>query len=447
MNNRYVSNDPPDYLQRGEEIDLVHILKVLFYSKVWIAATTLLFIVCGIIIANTLTPIYKSDALIQVEKNPSLGILSKLSPVLPEGAGVSSESEVSLIKSRLVIGKTVRDLGLDIVTTEKTYPVANGLLQRLFGHQPAKIAIAYLSVPEPYINQPLKLDMVQSGGFVLYVGESIVEGKVGVPVHTDDVDFLIDSAQLTENTSFIIIKRNEYSVIEEIKERLSIDTKSGGNGMLHLSMTGPEPVIISKILDNIAHNYLAQDVARKSEEASKSLAFLNKQLLQIKSNLIEAESKLNEFRKNNESVDLSLEAKFILDNVVAIDTQLNELTFKEAEISKLYKRTHPAYKALSEKKAILVAEKEKLNQRISAMPSTQQEILSMTRDVQMGNDIYLVLLNKQHELNISKASTLGNVRIIDRAVTQLKPVKPKKLLIVILSAMLGFLFSVMLPTY
>lgn len=66
----------------------------------------------------------------------------------------------------------------------------------------------------------------------------------------------------------------------------------------------------------------------------------------------------------------------------------------------------------------------------------------MTRDVQMGNDIYLVLLNKQHELNISKASTLGNVRIIDRAVTQLKPVKPKKLLIVILSAMLGFLFLI-----
>lgn len=120
--------------------------------------------------------------------------------------------------------------------------------------------------------------------------------------------------------------------------------------MLHLSMIGPDPVTISQILDSIAQNYLAQDVERKSAEASKSLAFLNKQLLQIKSNLVNAESKLNEFRKNNESVDLSLEAKFILDNVVSIDTQLNELTFKEAEISKLYKRTHPAYKALSEKK-------------------------------------------------------------------------------------------------
>ena len=63
------------------------------------------------------------------------------------------------------------------------------------------------------------------------------------------------------------------------------------------------------------------------------------------------------------------------------------------------------------------------------MPRTQQEILSMTRDVQMGNDIYMVLLNKQHELNINKASTLGNVRIIDNAVTQHKPIKPKKRLL------------------
>lgn len=441
MYNKHVSNAPPDPVQREEDIDIVQILKVLFYSKVWIAATTILFIIMGIIIANISTPIYRSDALIQVEKNSSLSILNKLSTMLPEGSGVSSESEVSILKSRLVMGKTVHDLKLDIVVREKTYPVANATLQRLLGHEPATLDIAYLSVPEKWINTPLNLDIAVSGDFALHVGDAVVKGKVGVPVQASGIELLIESAKLTENTAFIVTKCNEFSVIEELKERVSIDTKSGGNGMLHLSMIGPDPVTISQILDSIAQNYLAQDVERKSAEASKSLAFLNKQLSQIKSNLVNAESKLNEFRKNNESVDLSLEAKFILDNVVSIDTQLNELTFKEAEISKLYKRTHPAYKALSEKKAILVAEKEKLNQRISAMPSTQQEILSMTRDVQMGNDIYMILLNKQHELNISKASTLGNVRIIDHAVTQQKPVKPKKILIVLLSALMGFLFS------
>ena len=80
MYNKHVSNPPPDPVQREEDIDIVQILKVLFYSKVWIAATTILFIIMGIIIANISTPIYKSDALIQVEKNSSLSILTSCLP-------------------------------------------------------------------------------------------------------------------------------------------------------------------------------------------------------------------------------------------------------------------------------------------------------------------------------------------------------------------------------
>jgi tyrosine-protein kinase Etk/Wzc len=34
------------------------------------------------------------------------------------------------------------------------------------------------------------------------------------------------------------------------------------------------------------------------------------------------------------------------------------------------------------------------------------------------------LLNRQQELNIAKSSAIGNVRIIDNAVAQPKPVKP-----------------------
>ena len=41
------------------------------------------------------------------------------------------------------------------------------------------------------------------------------------------------------------------------------------------------------------------------------------------------------------------------------------------------------------------------------------------------------LLNRQQELGISKASTVGDVRIIDRAETSTSPVAPKKLLIIV----------------
>lgn len=103
--------------------------------------------------------------------------------------------------------------------------------------------------------------------------------------------------------------------------------------------------------------------------------------------------------------------------MVNVENQLNALTFREAEISQLYKKSHPAYRALLDKRQTLVQEKDKLNQRISAMPSTQQEVLKLSRDVETGREIYLQLLSRQQELNISRSSNVGNVRIIDPAVT------------------------------
>ncbi len=75
------------------------------------------------------------------------------------------------------------------------------------------------------------------------------------------------------------------------------------------------------------------------------------------------------------------------------------------------------------------------------MPSTQQEVLRLSRDV-AGRAVYLQLLNRQQELSISKSSAIGNVRIIDPAVTQPQPVKPKKALNVVLGFILGLFISV-----
>ncbi|WP_273875839.1 GNVR domain-containing protein, partial [Serratia marcescens] len=43
---------------------------------------------------------------------------------------------------------------------------------------------------------------------------------------------------------------------------------------------------------------------------------------------------------------------------------------------------------------------------------------------------------------ITKASTVGNVRVVDPAITQIKPVQPRTLLIIIIATILGLLISV-----
>ncbi|HCN5981396.1 TPA: tyrosine-protein kinase, partial [Escherichia coli] len=204
-------------------------------------------------------------------------------------------------------------------------------------------------------------------------------------------------------------------VITDLQKVFSVSDQGKDTGILTLSLLGSNPELIKEIINSISKNYLDQNISRQAAQDAKSLEFLDAELPKVRSELDIAEDKLNAYRKKSDSVDLSLEAKSVLDQIVNVDNQLNELTFRESEISQLYTKEHPTYKALLEKRKTLQDERSKLNKRVSAMPETQQEVLRLSRDVESGRAVYMQLLNRQQELNISKSSAIGNVRIIDDA--------------------------------
>ncbi len=59
----------------------------------------------------------------------------------------------------------------------------------------------------------------------------------------------------------------------------------------------------------------------------------------MRSELDQAEEKLNVYRQQRDSVDLNLEAKAVLEQIVNVDNQLNELTFREADLPAVSKIT------------------------------------------------------------------------------------------------------------
>ena len=97
-----------------------------------------------------------------------------------------------------------------------------------------------------------------------------------------------------------------------------------------------------------------------------------------------------------------------------------------------------------DKRKTLLKERERLNKNIQALPKTQRDILRMTRDVEVNQEMYLKLLNNIQELNIVKASTVGNVRILDKAEAYTRAIKPKKALVVILATLLGAMIGIAL---
>ncbi|HBQ6926862.1 TPA: tyrosine-protein kinase, partial [Klebsiella pneumoniae] len=427
----------------SDDIDLGKIVGELIDHRKLIIAITTAFTVIAVLYALLATPIYQSTALIQVEQKQGNAILDSLSQMLPDSQPQSAP-EIALIQSRMILGKTVDDLNLQAEIEPKYFPIFGRGLARLLGKEPGTISVPrfYLDTGSNDVPSEVTLTILGENNFEIEGEGFSLKGKKGVLLEDKGVSILVDSIDAQPGSQFKITYISRLKAISNLLESLNVADQGKDTGMLNLTFTGDNPTLISQVLSSITQNYLAQNVERQAAQDAKSLEFLNEQLPKVRTDLDAAEDKLNSYRKQKDSVDLTMEAKSVLDQIVNVDNQLNELTFREAEISQLYTKEHPTYKALMEKRQTLQTERNKLNKKVSSMPSTQQEVLRLSRDVESGRAVYLQLLSRQQELNIAKSSAIGNVRIIDNAITEPKPVKPKKILVIALGIIIGLFFSV-----
>ncbi|TKF48050.1 polysaccharide biosynthesis tyrosine autokinase [Vibrio sp. F13] len=434
------------HTDNSDEIDLGKLLGILLDAKWLIMLTTFVFAVFGIAFALLSTPIYKADALIQIEEKSSGGISSMVGDM---GELFSQESsattEVEIIKSRMILGETVDKFNLTTVTSPNYAPIVGKGFARLTGDI-NHIAVSRFNMPSyaSDYGHTIQILDAEQGTYQLVRDDErvILKGKVGELATADDYSLFVAGFESHNGFEFSIGQRSRLQAIEWLKSSLSLSEQGKQTGILKLSFEGENKQQISEILNHISQTYFLQNVKRNSAEAEKSLEFLESHLPGIKSELTGYEDTLNNYRQKNESIDLGLEAQSTLKVMVELEAQLNELTFKESDISQRFTKDHPAYKSLIDKRKTLLGERERLNKQVQKLPKTQREVLRMTRDVEVNQQIYIQLLNKVQELSIIKAGTVGNVRILDDAQAYARAVKPKKPLIVVLATLLGGMLSV-----
>ncbi|MFA0196126.1 polysaccharide biosynthesis tyrosine autokinase [Vibrio artabrorum] len=434
------------HTDNSDEIDLGELFGILLDAKWLIILTTFAFAVFGIAFVLLSTPIYKADALIQIEDKSSGGISSMVGGM---GELFSQESsattEIEIIKSRMILGETVDKFNLTTVISPNYVPIVGKGFARLTGDI-NHITVNRFTLPSHAsgYRHTIQILDAEKGTYQLVRDDErvILKGKVGELAAADGYSLFVAGFESYNGFEFTIGKRSRLEAIEWLKSSLSLSEQGKQTGILKLSFEGENKQQISEILNHISRIYFLQNVQRNSAEAEKSLSFLNSYLPSIKAELTGYEDVLNNYRQKNESIDLGLEAQSTLKTMVELEAQLNELTFKESDISQRFTKDHPAYKSLIDKRKTLLDERERLNKQVQKLPKTQREVLRMKRDVEVSQQIYIQLLNKVQELSIIKASTVGNVRILDDAQVYADAVKPKKPLIVVLATLLGGMLSV-----
>lgn len=93
--------------------------------------------------------------------------------------------------------------------------------------------------------------------------------------------------------------------------------------------------------------------------------------------------------------------------------------------------------ALEIQRKALRTEEEQANRRISTVPSQEKEMLGITRQQKIKEELYLYLLNKQEETQLNLAVAESNARIIDLAYGPAAPVAPKTSMIFAIALLAG----------
>jgi tyrosine-protein kinase Etk/Wzc len=447
---------------KDTQIDLATILRTLFDHKKLIVVVVALFTLLGGFYAVIATPVYQANAMIQIEpKKVGLDATPQLNT---KPASVSEAvTEIELIKSRTVLGQVVSDLKLDVVATPRYFPAIGRYMAREFtptGSQKLaaplfgldsfawggeKIDVFNLDVPANLLGERMTLVAGPNATYRLVdaAGAPLLSGRVGEISQGNGITLQLAELTARPGTEFRLVKNRLLNTSLDYQQRLRVAESGKDSGIVYLSINDTDPVQANRVLDEVSRLYVRQNVERSSAEAAQRLDFLRSQLPVVRKELEKSEEALHAFQMRTKSVDITLETKALLDQMVAYDAQLSELRLKRTDLDRLYTRQHPASAALSQQISQIESQKTSLQAQIKGLPETQQELLRLTRDMQVTTQTYTLVLNKSQEQDIIRAGNIGNVRIIDKADSNIEePVKPMRAVIVLVAMLLGALVAV-----
>ncbi|MBJ9424245.1 polysaccharide biosynthesis tyrosine autokinase [Acinetobacter seifertii] len=435
-------------------------LKELFFSLIaqWklIVLCILISLVCALIYLRVTPNTYSVDALVQVEDTKSAAsaaLLGELSKMVDQKS--PAEAEIQVLTSRMVLGQVIHNLNLDITIKNHDDTFFNRLLSQdkqnidykkdavTFSNKDSYFSIQQLQIPSYYLDKPLVLSFKDQGHFTFsYKDKVIFNGQLNsnnlVTANEGQWKVRINSTRVPSvEQQFTISKLALPTAVQKLGSTYGVAERGKQTGVIGLSFQGTDKEHITEVLNNILAVYHSQNIERRTLESKQTLDFLDKQLPDLKQQLEESERKFNQFREKYNTVDVTQEAELYLKQNIALETTKTELKQKQAELAAKYTNDHPLMAEINAQLAAVNKKSAELSDTLKRLPEVQRQYLQLYRDVKVNTELYTSLLNSYQQLKIAKAGEIGNVRIIDTAVEPIKPIKPRPLLVLFLSLIVG----------
>jgi uncharacterized protein involved in exopolysaccharide biosynthesis len=242
---------------------------------------------------------------------------------------------------------------------------------------------------------------------------------------------------------------------DDIRRKLQnlVKFQAGKDGIITITVDYTDPVKAALF----ANTYI-DELQKKSQQlnltkASSERSFLEKRLVLVKQDLKTAEDDMKSFQEKNKTIKADSQAAAAIDGIARLRA---EIVSKEVQLAALRNSMTDENSEVSAMLAGISRLRKQLNSMsgtgdgggvipsVGNAPSIGVEYIRRLRELKTQEALF-EQLSKQYELaKISEARDSSTLQVLDEAVTPIRKSKPKRSLIVILSTVSAFFFSVFL---
>ncbi|MGH6890083.1 MAG: polysaccharide biosynthesis tyrosine autokinase [Rhizomicrobium sp.] len=441
--------DGPSLASRESGAELANLLGIISESRWLITGIVAAVLVLGLAYAFLAPKTYEADTTLQVLTQQSGGLtgLETLS-ALVQGAAIPTEAEIELLQTRAVLVPVIHKERLDLSLENGTVPVIGWVQSRLC-NPPARIGS--FNVPTGLLDQPFVIRPLAGGHYRLFDpnGKFVLEGSVGRPaagrVDADQGPGIVslEIGSIASCTSgFEITRSSTGEAVEALIGRMSVREVGLQTGLVSVTLRGGSPAKVAAVANDIAQANVEQNIRQNSAQAARQLEFLKSQFADLNKQMQTAQAKLAVFLMQHPTMAaLSQNAQYLVTQAAALEQEIGPLEAQSAMEKAALGAQSPRLAELSAELRALRSQRASLLSGIAKLPRDEQTLVNLQTDVTTAQNLYTSMLNQVQTLQVAKAGTVGDVVVVDPAITPFRPIAPKKSLDAALSVLLGLVLG------
>ena len=419
-----VSNEFFDFKKFFEKISSNWVLMIISLS----IAITIAFIL------NRYTiPVYEVESLVLIKAPKELG--NSVSGLLygQEVFGRSTtniENEKVLIRSKRLVDRTLRELKFNV----SYYNDGNINNVELHDLSPIEVQVLTPNKRIPYTDLIL-CNIINNNKYSLEIPDNDFFSKLGIlaqkknpnipklnglqgkfadTINVDGFKFVVNFDKTKNRKRFenkVYFQISGYDRLTKIfQRRLKSDPYSEDASILRIYIEGTTPNKLIQFIDKLVSNYIKNELRLKNHMASRTIEFINSQILYMSDSLSLVEDRLESFKKQNTNLRLTNEGSTLQRGAVEYEKERARIILNNQYLEELYNNINENQFEVVFIPSSVGINEPTLDKLISEFFGLQQDLSNIQVDGATNNPLVLKQAQRIESLKVSILQNIINIQ-------------------------------------